>query len=223
MYINGIVAMDKNKGIGKNNSLPWKISEDMRNFKKLTIGNKKNAIIMGKNTYLDVNFLKERDNLVLSSSITLDEKRENNILKSFKNIEELLKFCKTQNYEKIWVIGGSQIYKQFLEMNIIQYLYVTVISNDYNCDTFFPKIPGNYFISNNIPREINENNKIIPISYMILKKIKQGDTVYYKLSKGIIKDVHFDDPPNVYFTVEIEGKEIQTTRDKISLKLNYKS
>jgi len=39
---------------------------------------------------------------VLSSSITLDEKRENNILKSFKNIEELLKFCKTQNYEKIW-------------------------------------------------------------------------------------------------------------------------
>lgn len=75
MYINGIVAMDKNKGIGKNNSLPWKISEDMRNFKKLTIGNKKNAIIMGKNTYLDVNFLKERDNLVLSSSITLDEKR----------------------------------------------------------------------------------------------------------------------------------------------------
>jgi len=58
---------------------------------------------------------------------------------------------------------------------------------------------------------------------MILKKIKQGDTVYYKLSKGIIKDVHFDDPPNVYFTVEIEGKEIQTTRDKISLKLNYKS
>jgi len=44
--------MDKNKGIGKNNSLPWKISEDMRNFKKLTIGNKKNAIIMGKELHI---------------------------------------------------------------------------------------------------------------------------------------------------------------------------
>ena len=51
MNINIIVAMCKNNGIGYKNNLPWRISSDLKKFRKLTIGNKKNAIIMGKNTW----------------------------------------------------------------------------------------------------------------------------------------------------------------------------
>ena len=54
MFVNIIVAYTNNKGIGKNNSLPWKIPSDLKKFKNLTTGNKKNAIIMGKNTYLSL-------------------------------------------------------------------------------------------------------------------------------------------------------------------------
>ena len=67
-----IVAMDNLKGIGVNNKLPWPmIKEDMQMFRKLTVGDGKNAVIMGRNTYLGLpNILKERDNLVLSNEIT---------------------------------------------------------------------------------------------------------------------------------------------------------
>ena len=49
--INLIVAMCKNNGIGYKNELPWKISSDLKKFKKLTQGKGNNAVIMGKNTY----------------------------------------------------------------------------------------------------------------------------------------------------------------------------
>ena len=58
MLINGIVAMDKNKGIGINNQLPWKLKEDLQRFQKFTTGKGNNAIIMGKNTWNSIKTLK---------------------------------------------------------------------------------------------------------------------------------------------------------------------
>ena len=72
MLINGIVAMDKNKGIGINNQLPWKLKEDLQRFQKFTTGKGNNAIIMGKNTWNSIKTLKNRDHLILSSSINLE-------------------------------------------------------------------------------------------------------------------------------------------------------
>ena len=58
MLINGIVAMDINKGIGKNNNLPWTLKKDLRRFQKITTGNGNNALIIGRNTWNSINFLK---------------------------------------------------------------------------------------------------------------------------------------------------------------------
>ena len=66
-----IVAMDKKNGIGLNNALPWKFKKDMHFFREMTKGDGNNAIVMGKNTYLSINNkLPDRDNLVLSTSLT---------------------------------------------------------------------------------------------------------------------------------------------------------
>ena len=68
--MNIVVATCKNMGIGINNSLPWRILTDTYFFKYLTIGNEKNAVIMGKNTYLSLpKPLKHRDNFVLSTTM----------------------------------------------------------------------------------------------------------------------------------------------------------
>ena len=48
--MNLIVAYCRNRGIGFQNKLPWKLSQDMNRFKNLTIGNGNNAVVMGKNT-----------------------------------------------------------------------------------------------------------------------------------------------------------------------------
>ena len=54
-----------------------------------------------------------------------------------KSITELKN---THKGEDIWIIGGAEIYKQFLDLNLFDKIYLTKINNNYNCDSFFPKL-----------------------------------------------------------------------------------
>ena len=144
MKYNIIVAFSKNRGIGLKNRLPWNIPSDLKKFRKLTIGNGNNAVIMGKNTWdsLPVKYLKLRDNLILSRNLKIDTVYDTKLVKTFPNIETLEEHCSEKNYECVWVIGGTQIYKEFLDSKKIdiQNIYVTYIDCDFECDAFFPKI-----------------------------------------------------------------------------------
>ena len=149
MNINIIVAYCKNNGIGFENKMPWHIKSDLKKFQKLTIGNGNNAIIMGKNTYnsilnINKNSLKNRDNLILSTSLNVNTKNiTNNVIKSFNNIQNLENFIKIKKYEEVWIIGGEKIYNYFLniypanELLTPKNIYITFINNDFECDTFF--------------------------------------------------------------------------------------
>lgn len=149
MKFNIIVAMDKKRGIGLNNQLPWSCKEDITYFKNLTKGAGNNAIIMGKNTYHSINKkLPYRDNIILSTTLT--KIPENMFL--CKSIEELFYLFQNKsdtNYHDIWIIGGSSIYKSFLDMpEYIDKIFITYIDNDYSCDTFFPELPDYYELVN---------------------------------------------------------------------------
>ena len=139
MNYNIIVAVCKNSGIGYNNKIPWYFKEDLKLFSMLTRGNNNNAIIMGRNTFesLPNNFLPKRDNLILSSSIIIDEKRENNIIKTFDNTNAVIEFCNMKKYEEVWIIGGQLIYETFIKKNIINKLFITKINKEYECDKYF--------------------------------------------------------------------------------------
>ena len=130
-----IVAYCRNRGIGYKGSIPWKMKQDMNHFKKTTIGGSNNAIIMGKNTWLSLSKrpLPQRDNLILST--TLKEKN------CFSSITEIKSYCLNKKYEEVWIIGGQQIYEQFMCQADISEICVTFIDNKYKCDTFFPIIP----------------------------------------------------------------------------------
>lgn len=165
--INLIVALCKNNGIGYENTLPWKISSDLKKFKKLTQGKGNNCIIMGKNTYESIKkSLPNRDNLILSTQVEIDKiHNENKITKSFNNLNSLHDFIKLKKYDEIWIIGGSQIYNLFLnntnEMLKVNKIYVSYIDKEYICDTFFPKIDYNIFrfMSQEIHETENEEFK----------------------------------------------------------------
>tara|TARA_B100000424_G_C22944154_1_gene502422 strand:- start:2989 stop:3522 length:534 start_codon:yes stop_codon:yes gene_type:complete len=167
MIINGIVALSKNNGIGKNNAIPWYLKSDLKRFQKLTTGNGNNAVIMGKNTWNSIPFLKNRDHFILSTSLNIHEKKENQSIISFKNIDELFLFLKQKNYDSLWVIGGSQIYDLFMKLNIINELFITVIDEDYDCDTFFPEIPSSYLIKEEqvLHEKTSNNNNIKMVIY----------------------------------------------------------
>ena len=64
------------------------------------------------------------------------------------------------NYDDIWVIGGSEIYKQFLDMpEYINKVYVTLVEDEYNCDTFFPELPDYYVLEHS--SVTSENNVLL--------------------------------------------------------------
>lgn len=128
--INIIAAVDKEFGLSKLGNIPWKIKEDLKFFKDTTLNC---VVIMGKNTYLSLNKpLKDRVNIVVSSTLK-DEKVT--IVKSLKNAIEINKEEKT-----IFIIGGSKLYQEALKTLKINTIYLTVIDDIYNCDTFFPTI-----------------------------------------------------------------------------------
>lgn len=163
-----IVAMDKKNGIGLNNALPWKFKKDMHFFREMTKGDGNNAIVMGKNTYLSINKnLPKRDNLVLSTSLT----EIPDPIYLFKNIKDLILFCKNKKYDNVWIIGGETIYKQFIELDIISEMYITEIDAIYNCDTFFPTIPSEFQLSTTISNTTENDISFLFKKYFTHKSI----------------------------------------------------
>lgn len=147
MQFNLIVSTCRNNGIGLNNKIPWHITDDLRYFAKLTKGDGLNAVIMGHQTWQSLPNLPnkprgliERDNFVLSGQHSFDMLiNHDRLVKTFKTVDEMEAYLSVNNtYREIWVIGGAQIYKHFLDLNKIKKCYVTYVDEDFECDTFFP-------------------------------------------------------------------------------------
>ena len=126
-----IVAVSENWGIGKDNELLWHLPEDMKRFKRLTLGN---TIIMGKKTWesLPRRPLPGRKNIVLTD--ILDENFEGSL--TAYSIEDALSKC--EKGQEIFVIGGGSIYRQF--MTIADRLYITHVHESGPADVYFPVI-----------------------------------------------------------------------------------
>ena len=132
-----IVCMNETNGIGYCGAIPWKSREDMKHFKKMTIGSGNNAIVMGHNTFKSIGCkpLPYRKNYVMTHHLPSKEthpyQNESVIYVTSKDDVLLLPFL----YEKVFIIGGQSIYKMFEEY--YHTIYVTYINNRALCDTFF--------------------------------------------------------------------------------------
>lgn len=127
-----IVAMDENRAIGKDQQLLWRLPNDMKFFKEVTIGH---TVIMGRKTFesLPKGALPNRKNIVLSSNLTLQY--ENCI--TCHSLEEALIPEKPE--EEVFIIGGGNVYEQALP--IADKLYITIVHHTFNDATvFFPEI-----------------------------------------------------------------------------------
>ena len=141
--INIIVAYNNKRVIGKDNQLLWHIKEDLARFKNLT---KYDTVIMGRKTWesLPKLFLVDRHNIVITRDIKkcveIYEKYamapSPTKVEFYNNLEGVIK----QTKGDIWIIGGSQIYSQVLDMNIVDNIYATEVDNNLDGDSYFPKI-----------------------------------------------------------------------------------
>lgn len=123
-----IVAYDKNKSIGNQNTIPWKLKADMKRVKALTTGQ---TIIMGRKTLESIGHaLPNRINRILT--------RNPESLQKYENIEVFTDDTILDNLEteKIYIFGGAAIYAQYLSR--CDELFITEVDAIVNADAKFP-------------------------------------------------------------------------------------
>jgi dihydrofolate reductase len=140
-----VVAADRERGIGRDGTIPWRLPGDMRHFKELTTSTgdpaRQNAVIMGRTTWesLPARFrpLPGRRNVVLSRRPVLDVPAG---VVHARDLDAAL--CAlasvTPAVARVFVIGGSQVYAEALARPDCQYVHYTRIDARFDCDTFFP-------------------------------------------------------------------------------------
>lgn len=133
MAISIIVAVAENWIIGLGGGLPWKLLDDLKRFKKLTEGH---AVIMGRKTYKSIGRpLHDRKNIVITRQS--DWKAEGCLIAH--SLEEALEIAKKESTEdKIFVIGGAEIYK--LAILHADTIYLTMVKVVIEGDTSFPAL-----------------------------------------------------------------------------------
>jgi dihydrofolate reductase len=129
-----IVAISKNRAIGKDNKLLWYIPEDLKRFRQLTSGH---PIIMGRKTFESIGKpLPNRTNII----ITRDQNYHQDGAIVVHSLDEALSKAKEIENGEIFIIGGGQIYEQALPL--ANKLYITVIDTHIeDADTYFPEYP----------------------------------------------------------------------------------
>ena len=126
--LTGIVAMDEARAIGYRGGIPWRLSEDMKLFKRLTMGH---PALMGRKTHESIGrLLPGRQNIVLTRST--DYKAEGaSVIRDLAELEKI----ELQDPE-VMVIGGAQIYELLLPL--MSKLHVSRVPGCHEADTFFP-------------------------------------------------------------------------------------
>lgn len=138
-----IVAMDQANGIARDGGIPWSCKTDMATFKEITTGNGRNAVIMGRKTYDSIpeqfRPLERRHNVIISRKWRQEDHHGTTVCSSLLDALQILGASHKQ-YERIFVIGGEQIYRKAIEdfMYLCDQIHVTVMKNDFNCDQHFP-------------------------------------------------------------------------------------
>lgn len=121
--------MSKNRVIGNNNSLIWKLPADMKRFKEITTGK---TVIMGRKTYESIGRpLPNRRNIIIT-------RNDSYSVNGCEVVNSLEKAIELSNGSDVMIIGGGEIYTQSLP--IVDKMYITIIHEDFEGDTHFPEI-----------------------------------------------------------------------------------
>ena len=163
--MNIIVAVDENWAIGYKNDLLIKISEDMKYFKKKTMGN---IVVMGRKTFESLpeqKPLKNRTNIILTKNIDFivaDISDFQTII--CYNVEEVLNIANSSEKE-VFVIGGEMIYKLFLPY--CKKAYITKIYHKFKADKFLPDFVNSPEWKLSEESEIFETNEGIKYQFLV--------------------------------------------------------
>jgi len=156
-----IVAVAENNTIGADNKLIWHLPDDLKRFKEITIGN---AILMGRKTWESIGrALPGRTSIVITRNP--DYKAEGAIIAG--SLSEAI--SKVSDDQKIFIIGGGEIYEQ--AMRVAGKIYLTRVNHSFEGDTFFPEI--NSSVWEKVSEVFFEADEKNPYSFSFIEYLKR--------------------------------------------------
>ncbi|XP_075732779.1 dihydrofolate reductase-like [Rhipicephalus microplus] len=147
-----IVAMCRNRGIGVNNSLSWRLKKELAYFSRLTkeaAEGRQNAVVMGRLTWesLSPKFrpLSDRINIVVSKTMT-EIPEGHHVAQSFPgNVQILQNLVDAGKVDKVFVIGGARLYRELMDSPHCSSTYLPEIDKEFESDVFFPEFDTSKF------------------------------------------------------------------------------
>lgn len=130
-----IVATARDRAIGRDGTMPWHLSDDLRRFKATTTGH---AVIMGRHTWDSIGArpLPNRHNVVVSRSLSEGDTPADHLSPT---LEQALRHCHEAGYERVYIMGGGMLYKAGLPY--ATHLNLTLVDTVVpDADTYFPEI-----------------------------------------------------------------------------------
>ncbi len=156
-----IVAMAKNRVIGREQRLPWHLPADLRHFKKITMGH---PIIMGRRTFESIGRpLPGRKNIVVTRQRDFQAKG----CEVVHSLEEALRAAEPA--EEAFIIGGAELYRQALPL--AEKIYLTLLDAEIEGDTFFPELDTEEW--REIQRETFEPDEKNPYRYAFVELVRR--------------------------------------------------
>jgi dihydrofolate reductase len=136
-----IAAVDDRLGIARNGTLPWHVPSDLKRFRRLTVGDGRNAIVMGRLTWqspeVGARPLPRRLNVVLARTELATQGAI--LAHTWREVIEATRDC-----ENVWIAGGAGVYASAFEEGLVDAIELTRIGGDFGCDLFFPAIPESF-------------------------------------------------------------------------------
>lgn len=160
-----VVAMDRNRGIGLHNKLPWHLPADLKFFKETTVGH---SILMGRKTYEAIGRpLPNRTNVVL----TRDPSFHPEGVVVVHSVEEALEKYAGKDAEELMVIGGAEIFRQLLPA--ADKLILTHIDHVFEADTFFPEVREEEWAAVSRKPGVTDEKNPYAFEFVVYERVKR--------------------------------------------------
>lgn len=163
MILSIIVAQALDRAIGRDNDLLWRLSADLRRFRRITTGH---SILMGRRTWLSLpnGALPNRRNIIISQTLTTPEGAE-----VYPDVDTALSAVADE--QEVFVIGGGMLYEALLPR--VDRIYLTEVQATYpDADTHFPELDMTEW--REVARETVPADEANPLasSFVILERTK---------------------------------------------------
>eukprot|EP00448_Togula_jolla_P018061 CAMPEP_0170591302 /NCGR_PEP_ID=MMETSP0224-20130122/12331_1 /TAXON_ID=285029 /ORGANISM="Togula jolla, Strain CCCM 725" /LENGTH=486 /DNA_ID=CAMNT_0010915157 /DNA_START=56 /DNA_END=1516 /DNA_ORIENTATION=+ len=177
-----IAATTPKGGIGKDGTLPWHLPEDMAHFKRITTAgiagdSRQNVVIMGRKTWESIpekfRPLPGRINLVLTRAASPEALYPSGVLTASSISSALELLGKRDDVLEVFVIGGQNAYKEAVEMECCERIFITRIGVDMECDAFFPAFDDTLYRAS---ASRTSSRGAIPYDFVLYERIKDGDS-----------------------------------------------